>query len=363
MSSSSDIRAEDLGQWLAEQLESSAPITVGDLESPKSGFSNETIFFKVAIEGGEGEREKRYVLRRAGTGEAIYPTQKPDVPSSIETQYRVLIGLARAGFQLAPKVAANEPTDEPLGRPFFVMEFVEGRVLPDFPSYAEAGFFVDEASASVRRNHIETGLAALAGVHRLDWRRAGLAWLDRSSDSGSRMKAQLALWCEYVKSTPGCRDNALLDRSLLWLERNRPPEPEPALSWGDARIQNMIFDDLGACQSIVDWEGAAILPPEVDLAWWLSVDHFVHEASGVERLGGELTPIEQIACYEAQLGRPVRDLPYYRVFAAFRTVALMISTFDRLDAMGITDAGSAEDNPFEVLLADALDRATESGAA
>ena len=122
----------------------------------------------------------------------------------------------------------------------------------------------------------------------------------------------------------------------------------------------MIFDEKGSCQAIVDWEGAAILPPEVDLAWWLGVDDFVHEASGVDRLAGELGHDEQTSYYEAQLGRPVRDLPYYRVFAAFRTVALMISTYDRLAEMGVMDAGSAEDNPFEPLLDAALARAAES---
>jgi aminoglycoside phosphotransferase (APT) family kinase protein len=337
---------------------------VGDLESPKSGFSNETVFFTAATEGDRGRTEKRYVLRRAGTGEAIYPIQKSDVPSSIETQRRVLHGLADAGFGLAPEVVASESTDLPLGRPFFVMEFVAGRVLPDFPSYAEAGYFKDEASPTVRRNHIETGLAGMAGVHRIDWRRAGLDWLDRrspsDSDSASRMQPQLALWREYNEAIPACRENALLERSLRWLEQERPPESPPGLSWGDARIQNMIFDDKGTCQSIVDWEGAAILPPEADLAWWLGVDQFVHEWSGAERLPGELTQSEQVSWYEAQLGRSVHHLPYYRVFAAFRTVALMISTYDRLAAMGISDAGSAADNPFETILAEALEAATDN---
>jgi aminoglycoside phosphotransferase (APT) family kinase protein len=155
----------------------------------------------------------------------------------------------------------------------------------------------------------------------------------------------------------------VLERSLRWLEQERPREPAPGLSWGDARIQNMIFDDKGTCQSIVDWEGAAILPAEVDLAWWLGVDHFVHEGSGVERLPGELTQPEQVSWYEAQLGRAVRDLPYYRVFAAFRTVALMISTYDRLEAMGISDAGSAVKNPYEPILVEALDLAAASGVA
>ena len=365
MSSSSqaavDFRVDDLGRWLADQLGSEEPFEIGGLESPKSGFSNETIFFRASIEGGRVETAKRYVLRRAGAGAAIYPTQKSDVPSSIETQRRVLRGLAEVGFGLAPQVVAGEPSARPLGRPFFVMEFVDGHVLPDFPSYAEAGFFKDQASATVRRNHLETGLAAMAGVHRVDLERAGLGWLDRAPASDSRMQSQLSLWRDYLEAVPACRENPVLERSLGWLEGERPKEPAAALSWGDARIQNMIFDDKGSCQSIVDWEGAAILPPEVDLAWWLGVDHFVHEGSGVERLPGELSLPEQVSWYEALLGRSVSHLPYYRVFAAFRTVALMISTYDRLEAMGITDAGSAADNPFEALLADALDFAIESG--
>ena len=117
----------------------------------------------------------------------------------------------------------------------------------------------------------------------------------------------------------------------------------------------MIFADDGTCLSVMDWEGAAILPAEVDLAWWLGVDHFNHGASGVERLPGELTLPEQVAFYEEQLGRSVCDLPYYRVFAAFRTVALMVSTYDRLASMGISDAGSASDNPYEQLLRVAME--------
>jgi aminoglycoside phosphotransferase (APT) family kinase protein len=341
-----DLSPAVLGRWLGDRLGAGEALVVADLDTPKAGFSNETIFFRAG--------DERFVLRRAGAGVAIYPEQVTGI-GSIETQRRVLEALDRTGFGLAPEIVASESGDAPLGRPFFVMRFVAGRVLPDYPSYTEAGFFREGASPEVRRRHVETGLAALAALHRVDWRAAGLEWLDR--DTRSRMTSQLALWRRYVAGTPGCRDNELLGQSLDWLEQHRPDEPLAALSWGDARIQNMIFDEKGECLSIVDWEGAAILPPEVDLAWWLGVDHFVHEASGTERLPGELDPDEQVAFYERRLGRPVRDLPYYRVFAAFRTVALMISTYDRLAEMGVPDAGSADASPLEPLLAAALARA------
>jgi aminoglycoside phosphotransferase (APT) family kinase protein len=349
--------ARRLETWLAAQHPADTRIRIDGFETPKAGFSNDTIVFSAQIGTPQSRTQRRFVLRRAGRGEAIYPVQSPAVDSSVDLQRRVMGALGAAGFAPIAAIVGWEPSRGPLGRPFFLMEFVEGRVLPDFPSYTEQGYFASEASPEVRRRSVESGLSALAEIHRFDWRGGGLGWLDRASGDSSRMHAQLALWGSYLESVPGCREHALLRDSLRWLQEHRPDSPAesaPVLSWGDARIQNLIYGDDGTCRSVMDWEGAAILPPEVDLAWWLGVDHFVHEASGVARLPGELDHDEQVAVYEKRLGRPVRDLPYYRVFATFRTVALMISTYDRLEAMGVSDAGSVSDNPYEGLLQEAL---------
>jgi aminoglycoside phosphotransferase (APT) family kinase protein len=343
-----------LAAWLRARLPSASAVSVEGFEQPKAGFSNDTIVFDARIETDTGPIERRLVLRRGGAGQAIYPLQTSQVESSVELQHRVMTAVAHHGHAPVARIFGWESDPAPLGQPFFVMDFVAGRILPDFPSYAAEGFFADATSAPVRRRMIESGLAAMAQVHRLDWEKAELAWLDRAGAGRSRMQAQLELWRAHLDDVPGCRNHALLQSSLSWLETNCPNESAPTLSWGDARIQNMIFSEAGDCLAIMDWEGAAILPAEVDLAWWQGVDHFVHEASGIARLPGELTPEEQVAYYEERLGRPTRDLAYYRVFAAFRTVALMISTYDRLAAMGVTDAGSAENNPFERLLEEAL---------
>ena len=355
MSSSEAAVRSGLADWLRHTLPAARTVEVDGIEQPKAGFSNDTIVFDAHIETSAGLDEHRYVLRRGGAGEAIYPVQVAEMASSVELQFRVMNAMAMHGNAPVAPILGWESGLAPLGQPFFVMDFVTGRVLPDFPSYASEGFYVDRASPGIRLRMVESGLAAMAEIHRLDWKKADLAWLDRASGGGSSMSAQLDLWRSYLDGVPGCRKHALLQSSLRWIEEHRPSGPvASALSWGDARIQNMIFSDAGECLSIMDWEGAAILPPEVDLAWWLGVDHFVHEASGVSRLPGEPTPDEQITYYEAKLGRSVRDLEFYRVFAAFRTVALMISTYDRLAAMGVSDAGSATENPFEGLLEAAI---------
>ena len=70
---------------------------------------------------------------------------------------------------------------------------------------------------------------------------------------------------------------------------------------------------------------------------------------------GELTPWEQVNYYEGLLGRAMNDLLYYRVFAAFRTVALMLSTYDRLESKGLASNSPDADNPYERALIKSLD--------
>ena len=86
MPSSSDIRPEALGRWLGDRLGAGAPLRIDGLETPKAGFSNETIFFR-ATPAGARRAGDRYVLRRAGAGVAIYPVQSDAVNvSSVELQ-------------------------------------------------------------------------------------------------------------------------------------------------------------------------------------------------------------------------------------------------------------------------------------
>ena len=52
----------------------------------------------------------------------------------------------------------------------------------------------------------------------------------------------------------------ILERSLAWLADNLPAdEGPPVLSWGDARIGNVIYRDF-APVGVLDWEMAGVAP-------------------------------------------------------------------------------------------------------
>ena len=63
------------------------------------------------------------------------------------------------------------------------------------------------------------------------------------------------------------RPSPLLADCFAWLADNLPTDVGgDALSWGDSRIGNMMFRD-NQVVAVLDWEMAAVAPPEVDLGW------------------------------------------------------------------------------------------------
>lgn len=308
-----------LEAWLAPRL-GVEHLALTNEGKPGSGFSAETTIVSSGTE--------RYVLRKETPDPPVYPTQVPGLEVEVDIQYRVMEAIARSSdVPLAP-LLGYEADESVLGAPFFVMGFVEGEVPIESPPYPVEGFFT-ELSAESRRAMIDDGLRTLARIHTIDWREAGLGWL-LPPGADPTAKRQLDIWTEYAERELRGRDHPLLARALKWLDANRPPEGEPALSWGDPRMGNIIWrDDAVAC--VTDFEAASIAPPLVDLGWWLMFDRTMHESVGVtERAPGDLSRDEQRALYEQHIGHPVGDTTWYEVFAAARYCAIVVRVMNRM---------------------------------
>ena len=166
---------EPFGRWLAALWPDAENLRVGEFESPKSGFSALTLFVPVHFRRNGESRHERVVLRVESPDPAIFPQQAPGLEVEVEIQYRVMQALQAGAAPIAPLIG-YEPDVSVLGSPFFAMRHVQGEVPIESPPYTQEGFFFD-ASPEQRRSMVEDGLRALAAVHTLDWRRAGLDWL------------------------------------------------------------------------------------------------------------------------------------------------------------------------------------------
>lgn len=335
MTTEDDALRAPFRDWLARRWPDAKSLELGELRLPKSGFSAKTIFVPTRYQQAGRTVERQVVLRLENPEPAIYPQQAPGLDVEIDIQYRSMQALIATGkVPLAPLIG-YEADASILGQPFFAMDYVRGDVMTESPPYTEAGFFF-EASPKLRRSIVTSGLRMLATFHTIDWRQAGFDWLVDPAEPPT-LERQLDVWERYMRRELGDRVHADFDRGMAWLRRHLPTGLAPALSWGDSRPGNMLFDgDRILC--ITDFENIAIAPKEIDLGWWLLFDRTMHESIGKPRLEGEPTRAEQRALYAEAAGIPVPDTYYYELVAAVRYAAIVVRVMNRLVGRGVLPA-------------------------
>lgn len=320
--------------WLGRTLagaRDARDVRVSELTPPgATGFSNDTLCFDLSYVGERGPVEEALVLRIQPTKNQVFPDY------DLGKQIRCMQLLERTLVPV-PRVLWYEPDAGVLGAPFYVMARVEGRIPTDNPPY-HVGGWLTEASETERETIWWSGVETLAVIHRLDWRAAGFGFLEDPGESRSPIERQLDQYRQYLlwaarKPMPTC------EAALAWLEKHAPEGEPVALSWGDARIGNMIFRE-GRCVAVLDWEMVALASPEADLAWFLFLDRHHSEGLGAPRLPGFPSREATLARYEAATGHRVRHLHYYETFAAFRFSVIMIRLAQQFVALGILPADS-----------------------
>mgnify|MGYP001227633100 FL=1 len=325
--------SEGLLQWFTDAHPDHSNIVVNDIDIPvATGFSNETVFFEISSQTNEESHNGRYVARIEPEDGGMFPIQTPDCATSVALQQRVMTTVQNNSDVPIPTLG-KLITKPYLGLPFFVMVHVDGRIPSDRPRYTEEGFVVDEATDQQRTQMVQTGLEAMAGIHHIDWKKANLEWLNPCDGDPTQAK-QIEIYRAYVQKELAGREHPVMEYALNWLERNNPNDERIGLSWGDARLGNIIWDDY-APAAVVDWEACSLCPTEADLGWWLMFDRMSFDDVNVERMAGYPTREEQASYYEKVSGNEVRDPHYWEVFAIMRFCAIFIRLGDRLTNSGL----------------------------
>lgn len=342
-------------RWLSQRWPEVRGLRIGEVQSPKSGFSAQTLILPVAGERAGAPFEDKVVLKIESPEPAVYPQQAPGLDCEVEIQFRAMSAIAKSGAAPVAELIGFESDSNVLGAPFYAMGYVAGEVPVENPIYTKEGFFVD-ATPAQRAQLIEQGLRALANLHALDWRAAGFEWLVPRGEQPS-VDRQIEIWKRYARRELRERVHPLIDRALAWMRAHRPSQTHaPSLSWGDCRPGNIIWRDFRPA-ALTDFENVAVAPPEFDLGWWIMFDRWSHEAYGQPRLPGEPTREEQVAIYERLAGRPMRDMVYYEMVGAFRYAAIVVRVMNRLVERGMLPAEQTIwiDNPASTCLAQLLD--------
>ncbi|HEV2368932.1 MAG TPA: phosphotransferase family protein, partial [Acidimicrobiales bacterium] len=320
---------------------------VSELSAPgATGFSNETLLFDVTWSDGAERRAEALVLRVKPTGYRVF------LEDDFELQYRVLEELGRRRVPVPP-VRELETDASVLGAPFFLMSRVDGLVPGDSPPYNAEGFIKDMAPEQ-RYALWRSAMDALVAVHRAGLE-GGFDFLQKPERGPTGLDQQLRYYEESLEWAAQGRPQPVAEAAWAWLSSHVPDDRPTALSWGDSRIANMIFEGT-ECRAVLDWEMVSLGGPEMDLGWWLFLDRFSAEGYGLERLPGLGSREETIALWEKGTGLTARNLEFYEIYAGLRFAVVMMRLAQMFQEWELPVAEDMEtNNPVTHLLARLLD--------
>lgn len=321
---------EILRGWLAEKIPGASDLRLSDIQTPSgTGVANETLLFDAnwsdGLETPENSRTQGFVARVA-TATPLY------IDADIEIHCKMYQALADApapsnGSNVpVPPIVGYEGDESYLGAPFFVMEKIEGLIPADTPHYTESGFVAD-ATPKQRRQLWEEGVRAMTNLHKVETSR--VAFLDRPHLGKSGLEQEMGYWRKYLSWCTEGRPHETLEQGWEWLVANLPANPATSLSWGDSRIENIIYQDF-RCMAVLDWDMVSLAGPETDLAWWIIMDN-----PAWDMLPGIGTPDELVEMWEGLMGRKAGDLHFYLAFTCFRLGAILIKLFEQMADSGL----------------------------
>jgi aminoglycoside phosphotransferase (APT) family kinase protein len=305
-----------LVEWLEKQLPDAHDVAVADdLSKPTGvGNANETILATVSYRIGSARCEERFVIRLGATVFDLF------LDAGLDAQVDVLRALEACSAP-TPKVRWYEKDATWLGAPFFVMERFPGRVPTDHPSYNSPGTWTHDLDLASRHRLWTNAFTTWASMHVDERKLTAERVLSTGLAGRSGLQEQIDYWQRYIQwsHTQSPRRQAI----SKWLDERVPNHMPTALSWGDARLENLIFDDQLNCTGILDWEMVNLGGPLMDLAWWLLFDRFVSQTVPEGRLRGLGDRAQSLALWDTITGISIDDLRWYEVFAAHRLSAII----------------------------------------
>jgi aminoglycoside phosphotransferase (APT) family kinase protein len=187
-----------------------------------------------------------------------------------------------------------------------------------------AGWLLD-ADPHERRALQDASVGVLAGLHGIDLTGVDVGFLELDHPGDTPLARHVAHQRWFYDWVRGEGRFPLIDAAFAWLDAHWPTETATVISWGDARIGNVLYDGF-APAAVLDWEMAGLGPGEIDVGWMVFLHRFFQDLTvefGMPGLPDFMEPAAVCATYEARAGRELVDLDWYVAYAALRHAIIM----------------------------------------
>lgn len=289
------------------------PNFAGPLTSRKfsDGQSNPTFLLETP--------STKYVLRSKPPGALLRGAH------AVDREYTVLSALNNTDVPVATAYHLCED-ESVIGSIFYVMEYMDGRVLwdPALPDIEPT----ERGAMYAEMNRV------LASLHSVDIDAAGLTDYGKPGDYFAR---QTSTWTrQYRASELSTIDN--MEYLIKWLPDNHPGDDgKISVVHGDYRLDNLMFHKTEArVIATLDWELSTIGHPYADLAYQCMQYHMPRHGSlkGLAGLDYQALGIPTEQQYRAQYCErmgfgEIPDWNYYLAFSLFRLAAIVQGVYKR----------------------------------
>jgi aminoglycoside phosphotransferase (APT) family kinase protein len=273
--------------------------------------------------------DRSYVMRsKPGPAAKLLPSAH-----AIEREFRVMGALHATGVPVPSMLVLCED-ESVIGRAFYVMEFMPGRVLWDqsLPSLDKTarGLIYDEMNR------------VIAALHSVDVAGVGLGSYGKP---GNYFERQIGRWTkQYLASIT--EPIEAMDRLIEWLPAHIPAsardDTQVSVVHGDYRLDNLVFDaNEPRIIAVLDWELSTIGHPLADfsyhcMSWHIPQGSFRgiggldHKALGIP------TESEYVRRYCERTGRPdpdavMADWNFYLAYNLFRIAGILQGIAKRVE--------------------------------
>ncbi|KAK4127102.1 APH-domain-containing protein [Parathielavia appendiculata] len=240
-----------LEKWISRNV----PQIEAPLDVKQFGFGQSNPTYQLTASDG-----RRYVLRKKPPGRLVSKTAH-----KVEREYRIIHALSKTDVPV-PKAYCLCEDSSVIGTPFYIMEFLDGRIFED-P-------VIPNVLPDHRRAIWADAVRTLAKLHRIDPRSVGLENFGKSTGFYSR---QVATWRGVCDAQAAVRDVETgeavgplpyFDELMTFFaDESQQPADRGALIHGDFKIDNLVFHKTEPrVIGILDWEMSTIGHPLSDIS-------------------------------------------------------------------------------------------------